>query len=84
MTDSEQLRLAYEGVVKQTPSNVEAVHYLAVWHLERHSFQQVFSEKSRRKQEEKIVTNVSYHNRRESTSATWQHCDMAMLMCGFP
>lgn len=46
MTDSEQLRLAYEGVVKQTPSNVEAVHYLAVWHLERHSFQQVFKRKS--------------------------------------
>ena len=41
MSDSEQLRLAYEGVVKQNPSNVEAVHYLAVWHLERHSFQQV-------------------------------------------
>ena len=41
MTDSEQLRVAYEGVVKQNPSNVEAVHYLAVWHLERHSFQQV-------------------------------------------
>jgi hypothetical protein len=43
MSDSEQLRLAYEGVVKQNPSNVEAVHYLAVWHLERHSFQQVTS-----------------------------------------
>ena len=41
MTDSEQLRVAYEGVVKQNPSNVEAVHYLAVWHLERQSFQQV-------------------------------------------
>lgn len=41
MSDSEQLRVAYEGMVKQNPSNVEAVHYLAVWHLERNSFQQV-------------------------------------------
>lgn len=41
MNDSEQLRVYYEGVVKQNPSNIEAVHYLAVWHLERHSFQQV-------------------------------------------
>jgi hypothetical protein len=39
--DSEQLRVCYEGIVKNNPSNVEAVHYLAVWHLERHSFQQV-------------------------------------------
>ena len=41
MSDSEQLRVCYEGVVRQNPSNVEAVHYLALWHLERHSFQQV-------------------------------------------
>ena len=41
MNDSEQLRVYYEGVVKQNPSNIEAVHYLAVWHLDRHSFQQV-------------------------------------------
>jgi tetratricopeptide (TPR) repeat protein len=40
MTDSEHMRVAYEGIIKQNPSNVEAVHYLAVWHLERHSFQQ--------------------------------------------
>jgi tetratricopeptide (TPR) repeat protein len=40
MTDSEHLRIAYEGIIKQNPSNIEAVHYLAVWHLERHSFQQ--------------------------------------------
>lgn len=40
MGDSEQLRVCYEGVVRQNPSNVEAVHYLALWHLERHSFQQ--------------------------------------------
>jgi hypothetical protein len=40
-TDSERLKVAYESVLKQNPSNVEAVHYLAVWHLERHSFQQV-------------------------------------------
>ena len=43
MSDSEQLRVCYEGVVRQNPSNVEAVHYLALWHLERHSFQQVCS-----------------------------------------
>ena len=47
MSDSEQLRIAYEGIVKQNPSNVEAVHYLAVWHLERHSFQQVMCRISR-------------------------------------
>jgi hypothetical protein len=41
MSDSEQLRVCYEGVVRQNPSNVEAVYYLALWHLERHSFQQV-------------------------------------------
>lgn len=26
---SEQLRVYYEGIVKQNPSNLEAVHYLA-------------------------------------------------------
>lgn len=41
MNDSEQMRVVYEGVIKQNPSSIEAVHYLAVWHLERHSFQQV-------------------------------------------
>jgi len=40
MSDSDQLRVFYEGNVKQNPSDVEAVHYLAVWHLERQSFQQ--------------------------------------------
>ena len=39
--DSEQLRVVYEGIVKHNPANAEAVHYLAVWHLERQSFQQV-------------------------------------------
>ena len=33
--DSEQLRVVYEGAVKQNPSDIEAVQYLAVWHLER-------------------------------------------------
>ena len=56
MTDSEQLRVAYEGVVKQTPSNVEAVHYLAVWHLERHSFQQVLT---REPQPVAVVSEIS-------------------------
>ena len=40
MTDSDQLRVCYEGVVKQNSSDVEAVRYLAVWHLERQSYQQ--------------------------------------------
>lgn len=40
MSDSEQLRVCYEAAVKLNSANVEAVHYLAVWHLERHSFQQ--------------------------------------------
>lgn len=40
-TDSEQLRQSYEAVVRHNPSNYEAVHYLAMWHLERHSFVQV-------------------------------------------
>lgn len=39
-SDSESLRLCYEGIVKHNPNNIEAVYYLAVWHLERHSFQQ--------------------------------------------
>jgi len=38
--DSEQMRVMYEGAVKVNPSDVDAVQYLAVWHLERHSFQQ--------------------------------------------
>ena len=33
--DLEQLRVVYEGVVKQNPSDIDAVQYLAVWHLER-------------------------------------------------
>eukprot|EP01035_Chromulina_nebulosa_P018192 gene18192-23853_t len=37
---SEQLRVFYESAVKLNPSNIEAVHYLAMWHMERHSFQQ--------------------------------------------
>ena len=39
--NSEQLRICYEGVVKHNPTNVEAVNYLAIWHLERQSFEQV-------------------------------------------
>lgn len=41
MTDSDQLRGCYEGIIKNNPSDADAVQYLAVWHLERHSFQQV-------------------------------------------
>ena len=39
--DSEHLRVLYEGVVKHDASNIEAVQYLATWHMERQSFQQV-------------------------------------------
>jgi hypothetical protein len=39
--DSESLRVMYEGLIKHNPNNTEAVHYLAVWHLERQSFLQV-------------------------------------------
>lgn len=38
--DSEQLRVYYESIVKHNPTNVESVHYLALWHFERQSFQQ--------------------------------------------
>lgn len=39
--ESEHLRAHYEQVVKHNAADIIAVHYLAVWHLERHSFQQV-------------------------------------------
>eukprot|EP00601_Ochromonadales_sp_CCMP2298_P019210 CAMPEP_0173309500 /NCGR_PEP_ID=MMETSP1143-20121109/22364_1 /TAXON_ID=483371 /ORGANISM="non described non described, Strain CCMP2298" /LENGTH=152 /DNA_ID=CAMNT_0014251097 /DNA_START=59 /DNA_END=513 /DNA_ORIENTATION=- len=38
--DSEQLRGMYESALKVNPSDSDAIQYLAVWHLERHSFQQ--------------------------------------------
>lgn len=38
--DAESLKLCYEGIVKHNPNNADAVSYLAVWHLERQSFQQ--------------------------------------------
>ena len=41
MNETEQLRIRYEGVVKQNPSDVEAVDFLAQWHLQRHSYSQV-------------------------------------------
>jgi hypothetical protein len=41
MSDTEQLRVVYENLVKNNPSNIEAVIYLALWHLHRHSFSQV-------------------------------------------
>jgi hypothetical protein len=33
--DSDVLRLSYEAALKSDPTNVEAVEYLGVWHLER-------------------------------------------------
>lgn len=41
MTEADRLRASYEGILKNNPSNIEGVHYLAIWHLERQSFQQV-------------------------------------------
>lgn len=29
----------YEGIVKHNPHNIDAISFLAVWHLERHGFQ---------------------------------------------
>lgn len=40
MNDSEQLRVCYENIVKQNPSNIEAVSYLAHWHMHRMSYSQ--------------------------------------------
>eukprot|EP01031_Cornospumella_fuschlensis_P025327 gene25328-30583_t len=37
-TDSERLKACYESIVQHNSNNVEAVHYLAVWHFERQSF----------------------------------------------
>lgn len=39
--DTENLRLCYEGIVKQNPNNIDAIYFLAVWHLERNNFDQV-------------------------------------------
>jgi hypothetical protein len=41
--DSEQMRVVYEGAVKLNPSDVEAVQYLAVWHLERYRISLCFA-----------------------------------------
>ena len=41
MNEADRLRASYEGILKNNPSNIEGVHYLAIWHLERQSFQQV-------------------------------------------
>eukprot|EP01036_Dinobryon_divergens_P025223 gene25221-33749_t len=36
----EQKRVHYELIVRQDASNVEAIHFLAVWHIDRHEFHQ--------------------------------------------
>ena len=41
MNEADRLRASYEGILKNNPTNIEGVHYLAIWHLERQSFQQV-------------------------------------------
>lgn len=41
ISECEQKRISYETMVQQNPHNSQAVHYLAMWHLERHSFHQV-------------------------------------------
>ena len=38
MNDSESLRQYHEGIVKNNPTNAESVHFLAKWHMERHSY----------------------------------------------
>jgi hypothetical protein len=41
--DAEALRLYYEEVLRSNPNNTQAVYYLAIWYLERQSYQQVSS-----------------------------------------
>ena len=41
MEDIEALRVYYEGVVNQDPTDVDAVHFLGMWHLDRQSYYQV-------------------------------------------
>lgn len=43
MHDTEQKRVQNETLVKANPSNIDAVVYLAQWHLQRHSYSQVQS-----------------------------------------
>jgi hypothetical protein len=38
---SSKLKMTHELESVQNPSNVETVNYLGIWHLERHSYQQV-------------------------------------------
>ncbi|RYH04874.1 hypothetical protein EON65_46265 [archaeon] len=40
-SDSERLKACYESIVQHNSNNIEAVHYLAVWHFERQSFNEV-------------------------------------------
>lgn len=40
MSESEQLRVGYENIVRNNPSNTEAVTYLALWHMHRNSYSQ--------------------------------------------
>ena len=40
-TDINRLKLSSELAVARNTSSVESVHYLAVWHLERQSYQHV-------------------------------------------
>lgn len=39
-TDTEALRLYYEKTLRTNPNNIQGVYYLAMWHLERQSYQQ--------------------------------------------
>lgn len=39
-SESENLKQYWEGVIKLNPNNADAIAFLAVWHLERQSFQQ--------------------------------------------
>ena len=38
MSDSEQLLILYEALIKEDPMNMDALRYLSVWYLEKRDF----------------------------------------------
>ncbi len=84
MSESEQLRVLYEGIVKQNPSNVEAVHYLAVWHLERQSYLQVPIESLISNNSSILLTILLiFFDRLANTLDIWLHYDPRTLRYGY-
>lgn len=57
MTEPIDHNRRYESMLKSNPSNVEGIHYLAIWHLERQSYQQVCIV-----EDKKINTRNQYDN----------------------